>query len=95
MSDSVMAELRRIKAVASDAVAAAWSERNKPHADRWCVNWGDLDCVDAEYCFSVFGGEVYRVYIEEAAPENEGFRDFVREYMAAHGCPGVEVVTEW
>lgn len=95
MSGDVPNYLRRIMQVANDAVSAAWHERNKPHADHWCVNWGDLDCVDAEYSESVNGGSTYRVYIEEAAPENEGFREFIRDYMAAHGCPNVEIVTEW
>lgn len=37
----------------------------------------------------------FRVFIEEAAPENRELHDFVRDYLVARGHLGVEIQTEW
>jgi transcriptional regulator with XRE-family HTH domain len=60
-----------------------------------CVNWLDLMCCFAERYYASNGVSGYRVYIEEAAPENHEFKKFIMEHMATNGYENIEVVTEW
>lgn len=54
------------------------------------INWGDLCCV------SVYAeGEGYVVEIEEASPNCPAFQEYIAEYLAGRGYPGVTVRTEW
>lgn len=59
------------------------------------VNWADLHCFQAEHWENQDGQAGWRVWIEEAAPEADKLKEFVRDDLAEHGWPGVEVVTEW
>lgn len=59
------------------------------------INWGQLHCVDALRCESLNDGVYYEVLIEEAAPDNEKLRSFVREYLKQNGFDNIEVTTEW
>jgi hypothetical protein len=91
-----MAATYDLKALRAEADRATDMAYNHDWGDaRVCVNWGDLCCVSAEHYVTEEGDEGYRVYIEEAAPSNYEFQDFVRAKLDAAGFTGVEVITEW
>ena len=59
------------------------------------VNWADLKCVDVEYVSSLYSHKFIRVIIEEAAPENGKFTEYIHEMLISKGYKHIEVVTEW
>lgn len=77
-----------------DATDAAL-DRAKGDDIQDAVNWADLGCTRAEHFEDHEGRAGWRVWIEEAAPEADQLKEFVRGDLAEHGWPGVEVVTEW
>lgn len=89
-------ELQKLYDAANIAVKEIHKERTtEVPFRRGGVNWADLRCVDAEYCESVHGGHIYRVTIEEAAPDESELQDAVYKRLIEAGFDGVEVATEW
>ena len=84
--------LAKLRTVATKACYDAL-DHSKGIAD--AVNWGDLSCVSAERCESDEGDTRYLVIIEEAAPDASNLQNYIAVYLATHGFPGVEVMTEW
>ena len=63
---------------------------------RWAaVNWADLSCHSAEFYMNEYGSFGYRVYIEEADPNNLELQAFIGGELAKLGFPEVTVLTEW
>lgn len=78
--------------------AAADNLTDKAFQVEWtsaAINWGDFCCVSAEHYVTEDGAEGYRVYFEEAAPENVEFCRWVERELAAAGFKDVEAVCEW
>ena len=89
-----LAEIPAVLRLLRDATDAALARaRNDGITD--AVNWADLRCAIAEHFEDHEGHAGWRVWIEEAAPEADQLKEFVAADLAAHGWPGVEVVTEW
>lgn len=93
-------EARRVFNAASEALKEAIAIRH--HFAGWSINWADLKVTEVEeyttYGFS--GDQTYedtgvRVYIEEAAIDNEDLKLFIRDRLTARGIPRIEVITEW
>jgi hypothetical protein len=62
------------------------------------INWADLHVVSVERYEEIYQGTPdsgYRVWIEEAADSAYELHQFVANYLAKAGFPGVEVKTEW
>ena len=59
------------------------------------INWADLGCAGVEWFTNDGGYSGYRVRVSEAAPNCEALCAFVEAYLAEHGHPDVEVITEW
>lgn len=57
--------------------------------------WLDLSCADAERYQRADGTRGLRVYIEEASPDARALQTFIRNHLAEHGYPDVDVVTRW
>ena len=59
------------------------------------INWADFQCICAEYYIDDCGNTGYRVYIEEANPDNSEVKNFISEELAMLGYKEVEIVFEW
>lgn len=59
------------------------------------INWADLKCYHAEWFQGDDGEAGYRIYIDEAAPDNSEFQDWIASELATAGWCDVDVVTEW
>lgn len=59
------------------------------------VNWADFQCTCAEYYIDNLGDTGYRVYIEEANPNNEEIIDFIADELDMLGYNNVEIRLEW
>jgi hypothetical protein len=92
MTDEQQQHLKTIRVLADDACLMATSRE-----DRFgeAINWGDLGCVDVRWWKSVDGAIGITVYIEEADPSAYQLQAVIREHLASHGYPNIEVVTEW
>lgn len=53
------------------------------------VNFGDLSCTHVER-----RGEVYVTHVSEAAPEAEGLKRYLEEWLQRWGWP-VVIITDW
>jgi hypothetical protein len=51
------------------------------------INWGNLKCIAVE--------RKYVVYICEAAPNVEEFKNYIKKELEKNGCKDVEIITEW
>lgn len=51
------------------------------------INWGDLKCLEVKKC--------YVVYIDEADPNAENFRYYIKNELENKGYDNIEVITEW
>lgn len=92
MSVEELPNLKVLVQLASSACDAAWhDEACKGEA----INWGDFDCVGAEFYIDNDGETGYRVLIEEADPCCVHVHKFVSDYLASRGFEHVEVRTEW
>ena len=85
-------ELQTLIGLANDACQAAF---NNEKCREDAVNWGDLGCIEAQFCADEHGNTWYHVLIEEAFPSADNLRNFVMEYLAAAEYAGVEVETAW
>ena len=61
----------------------------------WCVNWGDLRCVDVRRWESMDGDTGIEVLVEEADPSNWEFSRYVTNYVFERLGVVVDVRTEW
>ena len=59
------------------------------------VNWADFQCTSAEYYIDDLDDTGYRVYIEEAGPDNAEVISFVYDELVMHGYKGIEIRLEW
>lgn len=59
------------------------------------INWGDLDCTEAQIVASENGDVFYRVLVEEADPGAHELQKFIAEGLAKAGYGDVEVCMEW
>ena len=59
------------------------------------VNWADLSCAVSERFETSDGDHGFRVYVEEAAPNEQALCDFIAAELKQKGFGDVEVVTEW
>ena len=85
-------ELQTLIGLANDACQAAF---NNDVCREDAVNWGDLGCIEAQFCANEEGATWYHVLIEEASPGSSGLIQFVMTYLAERGFSGVEVETAW
>jgi hypothetical protein len=92
MTDEQQQHLKTIQGLADDACLMATNRRLERVE---AVNWGNLGCVDVRWWKSVDGAIGITVYIEEADASAYQLQAFIREHLAAHGYPNIEVVTEW
>lgn len=81
-----------IRITVEKAILYADMEKN---SHDFCVNWGDLHCVNVEWYQDIDGYEGYRVWIEEADPDNWKFRKFIADYVKDKLGVDIEVKTEW
>ena len=51
------------------------------------INWGDLKCLEVKKC--------YVAYIDEADPNAENFKDYIKNEMEKKGYNDIEIITEW
>jgi hypothetical protein len=92
LSDDQLPKLKVLVQLTSLACDAAWHDEScKDDA----INWGDFDCVGAEFYIDNDGETGYRVRIEEADPTCTNVHKFVGAYLAERGFANVEVRTEW
>jgi hypothetical protein len=92
MTDEQQQHLKTIQGLADDACLMATNRRLERVE---AVNWGNLGCVDVRRWSDISGDEGITVYIEEADPSAYLLQSIIREHLAAHGYPNIEVVTEW
>ena len=59
------------------------------------VNWADFQCVCAEWYVEDYSGVDYRVYIEEASPDNTEVINFIADELAILGYKNIEIRLEW
>lgn len=59
------------------------------------VNWADLQCTCAEYYIDDLGDTGYRVYVEEASPDNAEVAKFIADELALHEYKDIEISLEW
>jgi hypothetical protein len=59
------------------------------------VNWADFQCTCAEYYIDDLGNTGYRVYIEEANPDNAEIVKFISTGLTPHGYKDIEIRLEW
>jgi len=59
------------------------------------IDWAEFGHVSAEYYTNEYGGYGYRVYIEEANPDNMEVQDFIEDGLELRGFENIEVVFEW
>lgn len=68
---------------------------NERQTVRGSINWGDFCCVSAEHYVTEEGDEGYRVYFEEADPNNPDAENFIRTRLIEEGFHDIEVNFEW
>ena len=79
-----------------EACCRAIEKAAKHDFEKPCVNWGDLNCVDACHYTSVHGDSGFYVLIEEGSPDgNYEFQQFIGNELREAGFPNVEVRVEW
>jgi len=59
------------------------------------INWADFQCVCAEYYVDDCKNTGYRVYIEEASPDNPEVINFIANELARSGYENIEIKLEW
>lgn len=87
----INARLRNLIDATNKACLAAKNDA-KPG---YIVNWANFRCASAEIYMNEFGSFGYRVYVEEAAPENTDLLTFITGELAKAGHEGVTVIAEW
>ena len=87
-----MRDLKELRGLTDDAIGAAESQGT---VIQGAINWANLFCSEACYVLDDEGEERYQVSIEEVAPDNPTLQEFIENWLAEHGWPGVVVITEW
>ena len=59
------------------------------------INWADFQCVRAEHYIDSCKETGYRVYVEEANPNNPEVIKYIAKELEKSGYENVEVVFEW
>lgn len=86
-------ELRKIQNITENALKEA--AKNKLFFREEGINWASLYCINVEYYIDIYGDIGYNVYIEEAAPDCNNLRAYIKDYLDEHGIKDVTVITEW
>lgn len=84
--------LTALRDSAERACIAAFDKREKIEG---AINWGDLHCNVAERYEDSSGGTGYRVYIEEASPDQPALGEFINGVLMKDGFDQVEIMFEW
>ena len=83
----------RFQVLRQDADAAIGEAERSNLTDS--VNWARVRCCETRLSRDVTGAECWQAFIAGADPTAYRFREFVTDYVKAHGWQNVEVYTEW
>lgn len=90
-----MTQLRQLLDLGERAAQDIVKRKNEFRYNRAAINWADVHCVNVEWFLNVGKESGFRFWFEEASEHNPAVVKAIKEFLAAHGEEGAEVVLEW